>query len=95
MPACKGTWPFSQSYNSLSQTDQKRQSSKKERPSWKYRLFRNSKRGRQKKEKDNRISKPLFVPCTSALVMALQGQAQDVVDIVMVGQYKSQFYTIL
>ncbi|XP_041458971.1 diacylglycerol kinase beta-like isoform X3 [Lytechinus variegatus] len=89
MPACKGTWPFSRSYASIGQTDQKRQNSKKEKPSWKYRLFRNSLRGRQKKEDDDKISKPLFVPCTSALVMALQGQAQDVVDIVMVDSRKT------
>ncbi len=33
------------------------------------------------------INRPLFVPCTSALVMALKDQAQSVVDMVMVGQY--------
>ena len=35
------------------------------------------------------INRPLFVPCTSALVMALKDKAQSVVDMVMVGQYTS------
>ncbi|XP_071789218.1 diacylglycerol kinase beta-like isoform X8 [Asterias amurensis] len=35
------------------------------------------------------ISRPLFVPCTSALVMALKDQAQSVVDMVMVDSRKT------
>ncbi|XP_038058543.1 diacylglycerol kinase beta-like isoform X3 [Patiria miniata] len=35
------------------------------------------------------INRPLFVPCTSALVMALKDQAQSVVDMVMVDSRKT------
>ncbi|XP_072173904.1 diacylglycerol kinase beta-like [Diadema setosum] len=92
MPTYRRSWPFSKRYNALEKRDQgskKCAKSVRERPSWRYRLFHNTKGGDAPNEEDDKISRPLFVPCTSALVMALQGQAQDVVNLVMVDSRKT------